>query len=95
MTAEPGDATADGSVNFNDLLALAKNYGQTSAQTWETGDFDGDRATSFDDLLVLARHYGSTVAGSFDADWTLAQSLVPEPTTLATLGGLLLMRRRR
>ncbi|MFT3785427.1 MAG: PEP-CTERM sorting domain-containing protein [Tepidisphaeraceae bacterium] len=82
-------------VNFNDLLALAANYNGT-AKTWTTGDFTGDEIVNFSDLLILAANYGATATGSFAGDWSLAQSMVPEPTMVAGLGlaGLLMKRRR-
>ncbi|MFT3789424.1 MAG: autotransporter-associated beta strand repeat-containing protein [Tepidisphaeraceae bacterium] len=100
-----GDATLDGTVNFSDLLTLAANYNGTS-KNWGNGDFTYDGTVNFNDLLALAANYnqsltgvvGGFVTGSFDGDWALAQSMAPEPTTLATLAGLstlLLGRRRR
>lgn len=55
-----GDANRDNTVNFDDLLLLAKNYNSTGA-TWERGDFTGDGLVNFDDLLVLAKNYNRTV----------------------------------
>lgn len=104
-----GDATLDGSVNFDDLLTLAKHYNSTG-RTWTQADFSGDGLVNFDDLLQLAKHYGGSVrsaqaaaqmsgidAEAFAADYALAQALVPEPTTLGFFGaiGLLVNRRRR
>jgi hypothetical protein len=96
----PGDATFDNVVNFNDLLALAQNYNTTTGATWHQGDFDFNGAVNFNDLLTLAQNYNSTgltggLTGisSFDADWALAQTLVPEPTAAVAL--LFLARRRR
>ncbi len=100
LTAAPGDADVDGFINFNDLLSLAKNYGRTNS-SWFSGDFDADGITGFSDLLVLAQHYGQhplntdAVPADFAADWALAQSMVPEPTTaLGFASGALLVRRR-
>ncbi|MFT3785596.1 MAG: autotransporter-associated beta strand repeat-containing protein [Tepidisphaeraceae bacterium] len=92
-----GDTNIDGTVNFADLLALAANYNSTTG-IWQKGDFNYDGNVNFSDLLSLASNYNQTVTGSFAGDWALAQSVVPEPTTLAalTLGaGTLLVRRRR
>jgi hypothetical protein len=55
----PGDANADGVVNFDDLLLVAKNYNSTVA-TWSQGDFTGDGTVNFDDLLLLAKNYNTT-----------------------------------
>ncbi|MFT3785482.1 MAG: autotransporter-associated beta strand repeat-containing protein [Tepidisphaeraceae bacterium] len=92
-----GDANLDLAVNFNDLLALAANYG-LSGKTWSAGDFNYDGTVNFSDLLVLAANYGQTVTASFSGDWALAQSVAaPEPTALVAAGGLsaLALRRRR
>jgi hypothetical protein len=102
----PGDGDVDGDVDFDDLLALAQGYGESST-TWATGDFTGNGAADFDDLLALAQHYGMalwsdggiatdpSLASRFEADWMLAQSLVPEPA--AAVGALLplIFRRNR
>lgn len=89
----PGDANVDGTVNFDDLLTLAQGYG-ASDSTWAAGDFTGNGTADFDDLLALAQQYGSTllangaivtdaaIAARFEADWSFARGLVPEPGTL-------------
>jgi fibronectin-binding autotransporter adhesin len=94
----PGDSTLDGTVNFDDLLKLAANYNLTGGGTWAKGDYNYDNTVNFDDLLLLAANYNTSVTGSFGGDWALAQSAVPEPTTLATIavaGAAMLGRRRR
>jgi autotransporter-associated beta strand protein len=103
--AQPGDATLDGKVDFQDLVRLAQNYADTATgRTWSIGDFTGDGKTQFSDLVVLAQNYGfgsvvdgdaGTFGSRFAADWALAQSVVPEPTSLAALGMLLAMSPRR
>lgn len=104
--ARPGDANASGGVDFDDLLLLAQNYGG-SDKSWSEADFNYDRTVNFDDLLALAKNYNTTgplpaalaEAGGADfaADWALAQALVPEPATIATLGmgAFALVGRRR
>ena len=102
-TFTPGDANTDGSVNFPDLLALAQNYNTLASMSWSEGDFNGDRVVNFPDLLALAQNYGSgatVVPGAspeFNADWALAQSMVPEPGSLMMVvaAGAVLGRRRR
>lgn len=102
----PGDSDFDGDVDFTDLLTLARNYDTPSGATWDEGDFTLDADVDFSDLLELAKHYGTTslsvaeaaeLSGAFQADWALAQALVPEPTVAIT--GLAAMgmglRRRR
>jgi hypothetical protein len=88
-----GDANRDGSVRFDDLLALAQHYNDTHA-TWEQGDFNGDGKVDFGDLLALAQHYGDSLYPPAPAG-ELAS--VPEPVVAALLlfGGLGLMRSRR
>jgi regulation of enolase protein 1 (concanavalin A-like superfamily) len=56
-----GDVTGDNAVNFDDLLALAQNYGQ-SQRTYSQGDLNYDGAVTFDDLLILAQRYGTSLA---------------------------------
>jgi len=101
--ARPGDADLNGTVNFNDLLLLARNY-NGSGKSWFDGDFDYSGNVNFDDLLALARNYNTTAPASplfseaFQADVAAAFASVPEPTTIAVLtGGMLcsLAKRRK
>jgi hypothetical protein len=95
-----GDANLDGTVNFDDLLLLAKNYNGTPATLapgwWSRGDFTYDGYVNFDDLLVLAKNYNAVLPAAplpsatpaFDADMARAfAAAVPEPsmTTLAPI----------
>jgi hypothetical protein len=103
-----GDSNFDGSVGFLDLVELARSY-NTSNKKWSEGDFDFDGSVGFLDLVALSRNYGATVTAAgavvidlgiqaaFAADWALAQSLVPEPTTLGLIGAgaILTLRRQR
>ncbi len=100
----PGDANRDRTVNFDDLLTLAQNYGATSA-VWDNGDFNSDGVVGFDDLLTLAQRYGtsglstdemSILPTTFTSDWAAAQSLVPEPASLSLSAvAAMALRRRR
>ena len=101
-----GDANLDFTVNFDDLLLLAQNYSAVATdKVWSQGDLNYDGAVNFDDLLGLAQNYGGSVAlandlasdlgGSFAADWALALSTVPEPTSLGLLAGSMMVLRRR
>jgi hypothetical protein len=108
--ARPGDANADGTVNFADLLTLAKNY-NTQTRRWAQGDFNYDGTVNFADLLALAKNYNQSgpqpadlpagTSPDFAAAWTAAQAeaAVPEPASMATLLlaaiPLLTARRRR
>jgi uncharacterized delta-60 repeat protein len=87
-----GDATRDRVVNFDDLLALAKNYNKTGA-TFAQGDFTGDGIVNFDDLLVLAKNYNKTVpatgaaptpAAAMDVQALAAAMGIAMPTTTST-----------
>lgn len=53
-----GDANGDGTVDFNDLLVLAQNFGRRTGIDWSAGDFTYDGAVDFSDLLLLAQNYG-------------------------------------
>jgi Glycosyl hydrolase catalytic core/Ricin-type beta-trefoil lectin domain-like len=55
-----GDADDSGMVGFDDLLALARHFGQ-SERNFQQGDFNLDSSVDFNDLLILAQNYG--VAG--------------------------------
>lgn len=100
-----GDTDLNRIVNFDDLLSLAQAY--SGAGDWRQGDSNYDGNVNFDDLLSLAQNYGGTlslsqsialenVGGSALAqDWQLALSIVPEPTSITTLGVLALATRRR
>ncbi len=96
-----GDTDIDGDIDFEDLLALARNYENSSGASWAGGDFNGDGMVSFQDLLNLVQNYGlnaSLSAQSFEADWRLARLLAPEPQStalLSTIGFASCRGRRR
>jgi hypothetical protein len=99
-----GDASLDRIVGFSDLVSLAQNYNLATGAVWSQGDFTYDGAVGFADLVLLAQNYNIALLGDelpagmtsdFAADWALAQSLVPEPTTIALLGLPLTMAARR
>ena len=79
----PGDADADGKVDFADLVLVARNYGKTNA-TWADGDFNGDGSVGFDDLLVVARSYGRSVSLAAAAAAMFSASLVATPSSVPT-----------
>lgn len=100
-----GDADLNGTVGFDDLVSLAQKY--NAAGSWRDGDSDYSGTVDFNDLVSLAQNYNNSVSldgalltniggSDFAADYVLAQSLVPEPATLASLGllGVTLRRRR-
>lgn len=103
--AMPGDANADGVVNFTDFQALEVGFGATNAR-WSQGDFNEDGVVDTADLSLLLQNYGKRSDGTSAApsaaeeraidDFAQAAN-VPEPG----IGGLLclltipLLRRRR
>lgn len=98
-----GDANLNGSVSFDDLLVVAQHYGQHDRYWWQ-GDFDYSGIVDFDDLLLIAQNYGGvgitelqSLDSDFRSDWSLALSLVPEPSSLAALSAIAfaLPRHRR
>jgi len=80
----PGDANGNGTVDFADLLILARDYGMKNA-TWSDGDFNGDGTVGFDDLVILARNYGKTTtaaatnAAAATRATVLAPAIAPRP----------------
>lgn len=97
-----GDANLDSAVNFNDLLTLARNFG--NAGLWFDGDFDYDSAVGFGDLLALARNFGATpIRGDelaqldpeFVGLFETARTVVPEPAALSVLLGAAVLATRR
>ena len=68
-----GDANLDGTVVFDDFLALADAFGGDG--DWSTGDFDCSGTVAFPDFLALSDNFGHTAEQSA----TLAS--VPEPSS--------------
>jgi hypothetical protein len=91
----PGDANADGTTDFADLVTVAQNYGNTNDPAWASGDFDGDGAVGFADLVTLAQNYGKAFGSSPVA--SPAAASVPEPgsITLAAIFACLSVGKRR
>lgn len=54
-----GDVDQSRSVNFDDLLIVAQNYGKPG--TFAQGDIDYSGNVGFDDLLLLAQNYGQSL----------------------------------
>jgi len=78
----PGDADADGKVDFADLVLVARHYGMTNA-TWADGDFNIDASVGFDDLLIVARNYGKSISLTSTAAATLSPAVVEQlPTSV-------------
>lgn len=57
-----GDANRDNRVDFDDLLILSQNYGQ-SGRTFSQGNinYSSGGVVGFDDLLLLAQQYGKSI----------------------------------
>lgn len=62
FTFIPGDADQNGTVDFADLLTVARHFG-TGGRTFSEGNFDYDAAghVDFSDLLLLAKNFGVTL----------------------------------
>ena len=101
-----GDATLDGSVDFNDLVKLAQNYNEvTGNKVWAQGDFTYDGNVDFNDLVALAQNYNTSLipaavpgaSAAFEADVARAFASVPEPSILGVtaIGTLCALTRRR
>jgi hypothetical protein len=56
-----GDADRNRTVNFNDLVLLARNFNQ-SGRTFSQGDFNYDGVVNFSDLVILARNFNRTLS---------------------------------
>ena len=87
-----GDANLDGSVKFDDFMALSGNFGQPGG--WGEGDFDGNGTVNFTDFLVLSQNFGSVAEAA-----SASAASVPEPTgiSIALFGllGMIGFRKRR
>jgi len=57
-----GDVNHDRTVNFDDLLIVAQNYGQSN-RTFSQGNVDNspDGLVNFSDLLIIAQQYGTSL----------------------------------
>jgi hypothetical protein len=73
------DANRDRSVNFDDLVILAQNYGGTG-KTFSTGDFNDDGSVGFDDLVMLAQRYGTTLPSTATATAPAGESELASAT---------------
>ena len=61
MNTLPGDLDGDGTVAFEDFLALAANFG-TDVDEYASGDVNCDGTVAFDDFLALAENFGQSLA---------------------------------
>ncbi len=93
-----GDANVDGQVTTADFVALSSHFNATTGVTWANGDFNYDGKINALDFNLLATNFGAAaIAAPLPDAPALLGSLVPEPTSLALLGGVAAMglRRRR
>ena len=100
-----GDANLNGTVDFNDFLALQNSF-TTTAAGWQGGDFNYDGVTDFNDFLALQNNFGQSISGAatlvtasqVSAMRAFAES-VPEPVSglvgVAAMFGLGRRRQRR
>jgi hypothetical protein len=100
----PGDANFDGTVDFNDLVALAQHYNTSGGLTWGEGDFTFDGRVDFEDLVQLAQNYNTSeraaaaLPGAFEADFAKAMAEAPEPGVVGIVAVAMMLgasRRRR
>lgn len=91
--AMPGDANADGVVNFLDFQALETAFGETNSR-WAHGDFNEDGTVDTADLSLLQQNYGNRSDGGFAAPSAAEQlaigqfaatNEVPEPGVVSLL----------
>jgi len=61
--AIPGDANADGVVDFLDFQAIESGFGETNSR-WAHGDFNEDGIVDSADLALLFKNYGKHSDGS-------------------------------
>jgi hypothetical protein len=89
---QPGDATLDGNVNSADLSDLVGNWKKTGMD-WTQGDFGGDGVINSADLSDLVAYWGWSAPNLPAAG---PEQPLPEPATVfLSIGGLLLLSRRR
>jgi ELWxxDGT repeat protein len=74
-----GDVNGDRTVDFADLLTLARNYNKTDA-TLADGDFNGDGVVNFADLLLLAKNYNTALPVTPSVAPSLAAPVAAKPT---------------
>ncbi|MCC5829485.1 MAG: PEP-CTERM sorting domain-containing protein [Phycisphaeraceae bacterium] len=82
-----GDANLDGVVDDLDLAILQASLGQVNGKTWRDGDFTGGGRVGLRDAFLLFEGFGDSIS---------PPTLVPEPSTAASLGlAILALGRRR
>jgi len=97
VTPVLGDADLNGTVDFNDFVALSQNYGKTGG--WSQGNFLGDPTVDFNDFVALSQNYHKTwTTGLAPATASVSAAIsTPEPASLGILaiGAASLLARRK
>ncbi len=75
----PGDANADGVVDYPDFQALQANYGQGTTTYWSQGDFNDDGTTNWSDLNILRQNLAPS---GFTVAQFAQQAVFGEPATV-------------
>ena len=83
------DFNGDAVVDAGDLADWTAGFGNSSAATLSDGDADGDRDVDGEDFFVWQRQLGQA------PEFIAAGATVPEPSALALLSMMLLLRRRQ
>ncbi|QDU35141.1 hypothetical protein KS4_32210 [Poriferisphaera corsica] len=99
LGTEYGDANLDGVIDALDLNVIAVNFNGTNIG-WDKGDFNGDGLVDALDLNTVAVNFGFGLANANALSFADAMAMVnavPEPGAfmLMSLGGILLVRRKR
>jgi autotransporter-associated beta strand protein len=89
-----GDANLDGQVNSVDFNAVAAAFNTASGGVWTTGDFNYDGRINALDFNAVASNFGATPLALSGVS---LGSLVPEPSSISLLVGIVTIcsRRRR
>jgi len=90
QVAMPGDANANGEVDFGDFQLLEQNFGLTGAR-WSQGDFNEDGVVDIADFTILMKNYGQRQNGTIDPGAS-AIADVPEPTVWGMLALAMMAR---
>ncbi len=77
LPALPGDANADGTVNFRDYIVLEANFGKTGT-SFSQGDFNADQKVDFKDYVILESHFNASI---YSAPEVVPLSLLAGTTT--------------
>jgi|GEM_PF-5704079 len=85
-----GNIDGQAGVSFGDLLLMAQNYGFGTPDVSMNVSMNVSMDVSMNVLGDV-----SSFDANFAADWSLAQSMIPEPTALGIMWMAFVLRRRR